>query len=86
MVRPRVVLGLGQIGWTAVTKHYREHGLLTTNPKFGHGVQHHLPNGVTLLASFHPSQRNTFTGKLTEAMFDSIFAAARRLVTQVVRH
>ena len=71
---------LGQIGWAAIVKYYRERGQLTTNPKFGHGVQHRLPDGVVLLASFHPSQQNTFTGKLTEAMFDRVFAAARRLL------
>lgn len=80
LVQPRVVLALGQIGWAAITKHYRERDQLRTNPKFGHGAQHRLPDGVTLLASFHPSQRNTFTGKLTEPMFDRVFATARRLV------
>jgi uracil-DNA glycosylase family 4 len=79
-VQPRVVLALGQIGWAAIIKYYRERGQLRTNPKFGHGVQHRLPDGVTLLASFHPSQRNTFTGKLTEPMFDHIFSAARSLL------
>jgi uracil-DNA glycosylase family 4 len=82
LVRPRVVLALGQIGWAAVTKYYREHGQLTVNPKFAHGAQHRLPDGVWMLASFHPSQQNTFTGKLTEPMFDSIFTAARRLLDQ----
>ena len=82
LVQPRVVLALGQIGWTAITKYYRELGQLTTNPKFGHGVQHRLSTGVVLLASFHPSQQNTFTGKLTESMFDRVFAAARKLIEE----
>jgi uracil-DNA glycosylase family 4 len=80
LVQPRVVLALGQIGWVAITKYYRERGQLARTPKFGHGVQHRLEDGVTLLASFHPSQRNTFTGTLTEPMFDRIFATARRLL------
>jgi uracil-DNA glycosylase family 4 len=80
LVQPRVVVGLGQIAWTAITKYYREREQLAKTPKFGHGVHHRLEGGVTLLASFHPSQRNTFTGTLTEPMFDRVFAAARRLV------
>jgi uracil-DNA glycosylase family 4 len=82
LVQPRVVLALGQIGWAAVTKYYRERRQLTTNPKFGHGVQHRLPDGVVLMASFHPSQQNTFTGKLTEPMFDRIFVAARTILEE----
>jgi uracil-DNA glycosylase family 4 len=80
LVQPRVVLALGQIGWAAITKYYRARGALATNPKFGHGATQRLPDGVTLLGSFHPSQQNTFTGKLTEPMFDRVFATARRLL------
>jgi len=80
LVQPLVVLALGQIGWTAITKYYRGRGELKRTLKFGHGVQHRLEGGVTLLASFHPSQRNTFTGTLTEPMFDRIFATARALI------
>jgi uracil-DNA glycosylase family 4 len=80
LVQPRVVLALGQIGWKAVLNYYKARGELARSPKFGHGVQYELPGGLWLLASFHPSQQNTFTGKLTEPMFDVVFTTARRLV------
>jgi uracil-DNA glycosylase family 4 len=79
-VQPRVVLALGQIAWSAVIAFYRERGDLATRPKFGHGVEHGLTSGVALLASYHPSQQNTFTGKLTEPMFDAVFARARKIL------
>ncbi len=72
-----VVVALGQFAWQAVSAHYG----LRPRPAFGHLAESPLPAGVTLLGSYHPSQQNTFTGKLTVPMFDAVFTRARRLMT-----
>jgi uracil-DNA glycosylase len=70
-----VVVALGQLAWQAVSSHYG----LRPRPAFGHGAESPLPGGLTLLGSFHPSQQNTFTGRLTVPMFDAVFSRAREL-------
>jgi uracil-DNA glycosylase family 4 len=72
----RVVVALGQFALDGLSRMFG----LRPRPGFGHGVEHELAGGLTLVCSFHPSQQNTFTGKLTEPAFDSIFARAREIV------
>jgi len=71
-----VVVALGQLAWQAVAS---QSGL-RPRPAFGHLAECALPSGVALLGSYHPSQQNTFTGKLTVPMFDAVFTRARRLI------
>ena len=82
LTRVRVVVGLGRIGWQAYLKARRALGAPPRRPapKFGHGALVRFDDGVTLIASYHPSQQNTFTGKLTRPMLRAIFLTARRLL------
>ena len=77
----KVLLALGQIAWRAITVEARRRGWHAgAMPKFGHAAQMQLASGHWLLGSYHPSQQNTFTGRLTEPMFDEVFQAARQLL------
>ena len=71
----KVLVALGGFACDAIAKLAG----LRPRPRFGHLAEHGLPEGKTLLCSYHPSQQNTFTGKLTEPMFDAVFSRARRL-------
>jgi uracil-DNA glycosylase family 4 len=71
----RVIVCLGQFGWDAACRLMG----LRPKPRFGHGAEFELPDGRWLLGTFHPSQQNTFTGKLTESMMDDVFLRARQL-------
>ena len=79
--RTRVVVALGKIGWDAYLRARREAGMAVPRPlpRFGHGATARMPDGITLLGSFHPSQQNTFTRRLTRPMLGRVFARARRL-------
>ena len=78
--RLRVIIALGRFAFDAAIDSV---GLLDPEPKrpqFKHAAELDLSGGVTLIASFHPSQQNTFTGKLTEPMFDRVFARAKKIL------
>ena len=72
----RVIVALGQFAYDVLCRLFA----VRPRPRFGHGVEVVLPDSRTLLCSYHPSQQNTFTGTLTEAMFDAVFSRARELI------
>ena len=75
------ILALGKIAMDGVLGLMRDEGRVPRRKgfAFGHGVRHDLGDGLVLFASYHPSQQNTFTGKLTPASFD-------RVLRDVLRH
>jgi uracil-DNA glycosylase family 4 len=82
----RVVLALGRLAFDEYRsilvsdgKIPKKNGLV-----FAHGAEFETP-GPRLIASYHPSQQNTFTGKLTEAMFDTLFTRIRRILSSSAR-
>ncbi len=79
----QVFLALGQIGWKSVIDLARAAGSYEGSmPKFAHAAQMQLANGQWLVGSYHPSQQNTFTGRLTESMFDDVFEIAKQLLDE----
>jgi len=81
--RARVLLALGGVGWDAALQHFSRRGLAIPRPRprFGHGAVARIPDAPILLASYHVSQQNTNTGKLTPFMLDSILALVRNLLS-----
>jgi uracil-DNA glycosylase family 4 len=75
LLGPAVIVCLGGYAWDAACRLLG----LRPKPRFGHGAEHAVEGGPVLLGCFHPSQQNTFTGKLTEAMMDAVFLRAREL-------
>lgn len=80
--RLTVVVALGNVAFNEYVKAARASGHTVKNPAptFQHGSIDATPWGVTLLGSYHPSQQNTFTGRLTRPMFHDVFRRARQLV------
>ena len=77
--RVRVVLALGRVAFENIWRTQTNHNKLK-RPIFQHGLEVNLQGNRTLIVSFHPSQQNTFTGKLTKPMFNSVLRRARKLL------
>ncbi len=77
----RVIVALGRIGFESYLKYLKHRGQLPTRRQylFQHGARYEMPDGRVLLASYHPSNQNTQTGKLTRSMFLRIFKEAARI-------
>ena len=77
ILKPKVIVCLGRIAFERVLRLY---SVRNTGWKFGHGSHYRMENGVWVLCSYHPSQQNTLTGKLTAKMFDEIWTKAKVLL------
>jgi uracil-DNA glycosylase family 4 len=76
----KVVVSLGKIAFDEYLKACQERGCSIGSPKpaFGHGKVYAMGWGITLIGSYHPSQQNTFTGRLTRPMLHNVFELARK--------
>ena len=77
----KVVVALGKIGFDAYLNYLKRNDILRTKAAYGfaHAARYSFATGVTLLASYHPSNQNTATGKLTAAMLEAVFREARKI-------
>jgi uracil-DNA glycosylase family 4 len=76
----KVIIPLGQIAFAQTLKALRQRGIKVGPLSFGHGKVYPLQNGQTIMTTYHPSQQNTQTGKLTQPMFHRIFEMARKKI------
>jgi uracil-DNA glycosylase family 4 len=77
ILKPKVIVCLGSIAFARVLRVY---SIRNSAWKFGHGALYQMKNGTWILCSYHPSQQNTLTGKLTVKMFDDIWEKAKSLI------
>jgi len=77
ILKPKVIVCLGRIAFERVLRLY---SLRKPAWKFGHEALYQMDNGISILCSYHPSQQNTLTGRLTARMFDAIWAKAKSLL------
>jgi uracil-DNA glycosylase len=77
LLKPKVIVCLGRVAFERILKIY---SIRNSAWKFAHGACYQLPTGEQVLCSYHPSQQNTLTGKLTVKMFDEIWKKAKELV------
>jgi uracil-DNA glycosylase family 4 len=82
--RVRIFIPLGQVAFQQLLKNLKLKSLILPALKFGHGQVYPLPDGRSIIASYHPSQQNTFTGKLTREMFHRVFEKARQHLNSLV--
>jgi uracil-DNA glycosylase family 4 len=85
--RVRVVVCLGRIAWDGFLAHLVNTEVIVQRSlyRFAHGAEYQLPNRISLLGSYHPSLRNTNTGRLNAVMFERIFVRARELAARPIR-
>ncbi len=79
ILSPKVIVCLGRIAFERILKIYL---MRSSVYKFAHGASYQLVNGMWVLCSYHPSQQNTLTGKLTVDMFDQIWKKTRELINE----
>jgi uracil-DNA glycosylase family 4 len=77
----KVVVALGKIGFDAYLNYLKRNGVVQSRAAYAfvHAAGYRMPNGVVLLASYHPSNQNTATGKLTVPMFEHVFREAKKI-------